>query len=41
MSKRAALLLLVACLAGGLGLWASQRFHAPGQASHEQQQGRR
>jgi protein SCO1/2 len=29
MSKRAALLLLVACLAGGLGLWASQRFHAP------------
>ena len=29
MSKRATLLLVVACLAGGLGLWASQRFHAP------------
>ena len=29
MSKRIALLLLVACLAGGLGLWASQRFHGP------------
>ena len=29
MSKRIALLLLVACLAGGLGLWASQRFHDP------------
>lgn len=29
MSKRAALLLLVACLAGGLGLWASQRVHGP------------
>ncbi|GHB96645.1 SCO family protein [Thermomonas carbonis] len=29
MSKRTALLLLVACLAGGLGLWASQRFHGP------------
>lgn len=29
MSKRAALLLLATCLAGGLGLWASQRFHAP------------
>lgn len=29
MSKRIALLLLVACLAGGLGLWASQRLHDP------------
>ena len=29
MSKRTALLLLVACLAGGLGLWASQRVHGP------------
>ena len=29
MSKRAALLLVVACLAAGLGLWASQRFHTP------------
>ncbi|WP_374609868.1 SCO family protein [Thermomonas sp.] len=29
MSKRIALLLLVACLAGGLGLWASQWFHGP------------
>ena len=33
MSKRAALLLVVACLAGGLGLWASQRFHAPAAAA--------
>lgn len=32
MSKRAALVLLVACLAGGLGLWASQRFHSPAAA---------
>jgi protein SCO1/2 len=29
MSKRATLVLVVTCLAGGLGLWASQRFHAP------------
>ena len=29
MSKRAVIALLVACLAGGLGLWASQRFHGP------------
>lgn len=29
MSRRTALLLLVACLAGGLGLWASQRAHGP------------
>ena len=29
MSKRTALILIVAGLAGGLGLWASQRFHAP------------
>ena len=33
MSKRATLLLVVACLAGGLGLWASQRFHAPAAAA--------
>lgn len=29
MSKRAAVFLLVLCLAAGLGLWASQRFHGP------------
>ena len=29
MSKRAAQLLLAACLAGGVGLWASQQVHAP------------
>ena len=33
MSKRATLLLVIACLAGGLGLWASQRFHAPAAAA--------
>jgi protein SCO1 len=33
MSKRAAVLLLLACLAAGLGLWASQRFHAPAAAA--------
>lgn len=29
MSRRTALLVAVAALAGGLGLWASQRFHGP------------
>ena len=32
MSKRAIVLLLVACLAAGLGLWASQRVHGPATA---------
>ena len=29
MSKRAPLLILAALVAGGLGLWASQRMHGP------------
>ena len=32
MSKRALPLLVVACLAGALGLWAAQRLHAPAPA---------